>query len=154
MRRSRTTSMTAASEGVSRHQQTCMVQTEEDKQTRRHHSHHHGTHHYPTIPGDRVHFDTLEPYAAKLHQQLQHELKSELGGRRRSRSVTITSRERSIERSTRAQRHRHNRQNRDNRANGRHYCNDRQNCEATRAIIAEMAITGTIVTRRLRQLSP
>ena len=109
MRRSRTTSMTAASEGVSRHQQTSMIQTEEDKQTRRHHSHHHGTHHYPTIPGDRVHFDTLEPYAAKLHQQLQHELKSELGGRRRSRSVSITSRERSIERSIREQRHRHHR---------------------------------------------
>ena len=105
MRRSRTTSMTTPMEGVSRHQQTSSMATEDDSQTRRFHHRSHTTPHYPTIPGDRVHFDTMEPYSSKVHQQLQDELKSHLGGRRRSRSVSLTSRERSLERNVRRERH-------------------------------------------------
>ena len=106
MRRSRTTSMTTPMEGVSRHQQTSTMTTEDDSQSRRFHHRAHAAPHYPTIPGDRVHFDTMEPYSSKIiHQQLQDELKSHLGGRRRSRSVSLTSRERSLERNVRRERH-------------------------------------------------
>ena len=109
MRRSRTTSMSTPMEGVSRHIQTSTAVAEDESQGRRYHPPHHTTHPYPTIPGDRVRFDTLEPGASKLHQQLQHELKSELGGRRRSRSVSLTSRERSLERNVRKERHQQHR---------------------------------------------
>ena len=105
MRRSRTTSMSTPMEGVSRHQQTSSVAAEEDSQSRKYRHRPRTTPHYPTIPGDRVHFDTLEPYASKLHRELQHELKTQLGGRRRSRSVSLTSRERSLERNVRKDRH-------------------------------------------------
>ena len=105
MRRSRTTTMTTPMEGVSRHQQTSSTAPEEDSQSRRTHHRSHGTPHYPTIPGDRVHFDTMEPYSNKIHQQLQDELKSHIGGRRRSRSVSVTSRERSLERNVKKERH-------------------------------------------------
>ena len=107
MRRSRTTTMTTPMEGVSRHQQTSSAAHEDDSQSRRFHQRSHGTPLYPTIPGDRVHFDTMEPYSNKIHQQLQDELKSHLGGRRRSRSVSLTSRERSQERNARRDRHHH-----------------------------------------------
>ena len=109
MRRSHTASISTPSGGVSRHQQTSSVAAEEDSHSRRYYHHPHITPQYPTMPVDRVHFDTLEPYASKLHQQLQHELKCQLGERRRSRSVSLTSRERSLDRAARRDRHHHQR---------------------------------------------
>ena len=55
------------------------------------HHHHHVRHEEPGYH-ERVHFGTVVPYERRLHQELQDELRQNIKNRRRSKSVSSTSR--------------------------------------------------------------